>query len=612
MNEDIRQALSILVVEDAPGDFGLIRKHVLLSGLDVGAGKEPVTWARTLAEGIASTRCNKPDVVLLDLSLPDSVGIATVRAMRAALPGVPIVVLTGYDDNALAAAALQAGAQDYLVKGQFDHDALGRAVRNALVREALESRLRLFEVALNSVANGIIITDVDAHIQWVNPAFTRLTGFSLEEALGRNPSELIKSGKHDQAFYQNMWETILSGKTWHGEVINRHKDGSLYDEALIIAPVIGADGVIRQFAATMQDITARKQTEAELRDSEERFRQLFEKAPIGIAMARQDQKIFIANEAFCRMYGYTLEELRHLTITDLTHPEFRDQTRQLATGVLEGEIPVYSVDKKYLRKDGATFWGHIVATEIRGDTPQTRYIMRIVKDITERVERETLRLTEVKEQKDMLVREVHHRIKNNLQGVIGMLRQYATAHPAMNGVIDAVIGRIYSIATVHGLQTKTLTEEIDLANLLESIADASGHPIQYVNKLAYPVALNKDDAVPVALALNELITNACKHRSICGPIFIRLTADSFSATITIANHVESNRKISVANGHGLLLVKLLLSRKPTHFQVMQVGDIFTAELKLTQPVVFIDSCFNCDNGDHPCPYKLSCWSKTTR
>jgi len=138
---EISQSISILVIEDDPGDFGLIRAHVRLSGLVQGGGKEPVIWAKTLAEGIATAQSNKPDIVLLDLSLPDSTGLDTVRAMRAALPGVPIVVLTGHDDSALDAAALEVGAQDYLVKGQFEHDALGRAVRHALARGALEQEL---------------------------------------------------------------------------------------------------------------------------------------------------------------------------------------------------------------------------------------------------------------------------------------------------------------------------------------------------------------------------------------------------------------------------------------------------------------------------------------
>ena len=194
MNTAYEQPVSVLVVEDDPGDFGLIRAHVHRAGLARGEDQEAVIWAKTLAEGVALARRAEPDVVLLDLSLPDSSGLDTVHSIRAALPGVPLVVLTGHDDKQLALDALHAGAQDYLVKGRFEHDALGRAVRHALVRERLESRLRLFEVALDSAANAIVVTDIDARIEWANPAFTKLSGFSLEEAIGRNPGELVNSG----------------------------------------------------------------------------------------------------------------------------------------------------------------------------------------------------------------------------------------------------------------------------------------------------------------------------------------------------------------------------------------------------------------------------------
>ena len=155
MSEIFPQALSILAVEDDPGDFGLIRAYARLAKLGFRSSKEPVMWAKTLAEGITAAKGRKPDVILLDLSLPDSAGLATVQAMHDALSGIPIVVLTGYDDNALAVAALQAGAQDYLVKGQFDQDALGRAVRHALVRHALELRLKESEKTLLDSRNQL-------------------------------------------------------------------------------------------------------------------------------------------------------------------------------------------------------------------------------------------------------------------------------------------------------------------------------------------------------------------------------------------------------------------------------------------------------------------------
>ena len=133
--------LAILVIEDDPGDFGLVKAFLRQAGLTRSGDAESVVWAKTLAEGIAAARQTTPDLVLLDLSLPDSAGLATVRAMHVAVPVTPIVVLTGHDEKSLALATLESGAQDFLVKGQFDDDALGRAVRHALARGKLEQRL---------------------------------------------------------------------------------------------------------------------------------------------------------------------------------------------------------------------------------------------------------------------------------------------------------------------------------------------------------------------------------------------------------------------------------------------------------------------------------------
>lgn len=252
-----QQPITILVIEDDPGDFCLIQANVRLAGIRGALGSDPVIWAKTLAEGVA-TAAKKPDIVLLDLSLPDSSGLATVQALRAAVSDVPIIVLTGQDDHRLAEEALRAGAQDYLVKGQFQHDALGRAIRHAQIRQRLESRLRLFEAALNSAANGIVITDVQATIEWANPSFTRMTGYTLAEALGRRPGELLNSGKQDARFYAQMWQTILGREVWSGELVNRRKDGSVYDEALTISPVTDSNGQIQHFVAIKQDISERK------------------------------------------------------------------------------------------------------------------------------------------------------------------------------------------------------------------------------------------------------------------------------------------------------------------------------------------------------------------
>jgi PAS domain S-box-containing protein len=117
--------------------------------------------------------------------------------------------------------------------------------------------------ALQTAANAVVITDSKGIILWVNPAFTALTGYSSDEVIGKTP-RLLKSGKHDREFYLNLWTTILAGKIWRGEFINRRKDGSLYQDEQTITPVRSKEGVITHIIAIMDDVTERKRAEQQL------------------------------------------------------------------------------------------------------------------------------------------------------------------------------------------------------------------------------------------------------------------------------------------------------------------------------------------------------------
>jgi PAS domain S-box-containing protein len=128
-------------------------------------------------------------------------------------------------------------------------------------RKQINLRLQSQSTALDACADIIMITNNRGIIEWVNPAFTEVTGFSLQEAIGKNPGQLVKSGHHSLAFYQSFWETILSGETWRGEMMNRRKDGSLYIEAETITPIYGHQQQISHFIAIKQDITERKRLE---------------------------------------------------------------------------------------------------------------------------------------------------------------------------------------------------------------------------------------------------------------------------------------------------------------------------------------------------------------
>jgi diguanylate cyclase (GGDEF)-like protein/PAS domain S-box-containing protein len=137
-------------------------------------------------------------------------------------------------------------------------------IRDLTIRKEAEEQLRLQSVALESAANGIVITDKNGIIQWVNPAFTKMTGYSVEEVIGKNP-RLQKSGLVPKEVFSNLWQTILSGNVWHGELINRRKDGNIMTEEQTIAPVRDSSGQIIHFISIKQDVTERKHAEEVLR-----------------------------------------------------------------------------------------------------------------------------------------------------------------------------------------------------------------------------------------------------------------------------------------------------------------------------------------------------------
>jgi len=137
-------------------------------------------------------------------------------------------------------------------------------------RRRAEEQLRLQAVALESAANAILITNRRGTIQWINQAFTTLTGYSAAEALGQDP-RLFKSGQHSGEFYKSLWETLLAGRVWHGEVVNKRKDGSLYTEEMTITPVTNPGGMATHFVAIKQDVTARKTAERALEEAKEQL-----------------------------------------------------------------------------------------------------------------------------------------------------------------------------------------------------------------------------------------------------------------------------------------------------------------------------------------------------
>ena len=140
------------------------------------------------------------------------------------------------------------------------------SIKDAAPRWQIQQEWLLKTLAMDSAANGIVITDTRGVIESVNPAVARMTGYSSEELIGRH-TRLLKSGMHDDGFYKRLWNTILDGRTWFGEITNRRKDGTIYYEEQHITPVLDDDGTIAHFIAVKQDVTARRTAEMKLQEA---------------------------------------------------------------------------------------------------------------------------------------------------------------------------------------------------------------------------------------------------------------------------------------------------------------------------------------------------------
>ena len=326
------RGVRVLVVDNSPTDARLIAEML---GTTMGA-RFAVEAAPHVDAVLARLSGSPPDVLLLGCDPADAHGL--MRQVRAETETLATIVMSERGDEDVVARAIEAGAEDGLVKGGFDREVLVRAIRYAIERKrALADRIqadeeiRLRTRALEAAANAVMITDTLGNIRWVNPAFTALTGYAASEVIGRSPS-LLKSGKQDEAHYQRLWATITAGQVWSGQLVNRRKDGRLYTEEMTITPVRSEEGAITHFVAIKQDVTQRQEAEAARRESEERFRlqtetlqALLENIPVAVTFFDATGKLLFANRETERLLGWTAAEARETDLVAACYPDPADR-----------------------------------------------------------------------------------------------------------------------------------------------------------------------------------------------------------------------------------------------------------------------------------------------
>jgi two-component system cell cycle sensor histidine kinase/response regulator CckA len=409
--------LRILILEDIPMDAELVEYELGRAGIPFTALRvdDRDTFALQLLEF-------RPQLILSDYSLPAFDGMAALSLARERVPAIPFIIVTGSINEETAVGCMKAGASDYLLKSNLAR--IGPAIEGALARSRLYSEqaraqtaLRRSEANLRAIFNNslqcFVLVDRDGTIQ----AFNRTAEEWAQRILGRRPRE----GESIQGFIPQavpVFERALGGETFTEELNLRDAEGVERWFETTNAPVVDDDGSVIGVCLNARDISGRKASERALRESEERYRDLFDSANDLVCVASPEGVFLYVNKAWHESIGYSDDELRRLTLLDVVHPDSRQRYSQALTRVLAGEN-VNHLELVFLTSAGVsiTVEGNLSRTASVVEAGMVRGIFR---DVTERKRvEEHLRRAERMQAAGRLAGGVAHEVNNMMTGVIG-------------------------------------------------------------------------------------------------------------------------------------------------------------------------------------------------
>jgi PAS domain S-box-containing protein len=444
-------------------------------------------------------------------------------------------------------------------------------IRDITERKAADAERRVRSAALAAAANGILITDAEGRIGWVNPEFTRMTGYTLDEVRGQTP-RVLASGHHDADFYGHLWTTIRAGRVWRGEMVNRRKDGTTYYEEQSITPVRefhDPASQITHFVAIKQDISERKRAEALVRRSEEYYRSLIDNALDLIIVIDADATVRYASPSVERILGYHPDEMVNTSTLHRLHPDDLPTIGGLLSA--GGKRPGFTVSVEYRirHKDGSWRTLEAIATNLLHH-PAVAGIIVNARDVTERKRDEEtqerlrvhLRQSEKLAAMGELLAGVAHELNNPLAVVIGHTALMARATDPAVAARAAKIGRAAErcgrIVKNFLALARQYPPERTPVNLNQLVADA-------LEVLAYPLRVDNVE-VATELAVDLPVLRADGHQ--LQQVMVNLVTNAHQAMRT----VTGRRCLTIRSGSET-------PAGPVWFEVTDTGPGIPAEVQ---------------------------------
>jgi PAS domain S-box-containing protein len=383
-----REPFRVLLVDDDPDLLAYGESVLRAAGMDVRSVMRPL-------ETLGAARDMEPDLIVLDLYMPDVSGVELAALLRAddAFAHTPILFLSSEADRAKQLSAVEVGGDEFLVKpvapAQLALAVTVRARRarhlrrltGELGRALAEKEYGQFAVDQHAVVS---VADAAGNIVYANRKFEELSGYSAAELMGRN-HRLLKSGVHPDSFYREMWQTISTGRVWHGTLCNRRKDGALYWVESTIVPFLDEAGVPCQYVSVRTDVTALKQAQEAAARSEERLRRSQAYANIGTWDWNIQTGELYWSDRIGPLFGYAEGQLdtTYENFINAVHPEDRQAVLDAVDACVErGEK--YEIEHRCIWPDGSVRWMLERGDVVRDAAGRPLHMLGVVQDVTPR------------------------------------------------------------------------------------------------------------------------------------------------------------------------------------------------------------------------------------
>ncbi len=404
---------TVMLVDDSETDRAIYKRYLQ-------AGSQyTFIEVETGSEALEKYEQHQPDIVLLDYLLPDLDGLEWLAQWQQqySLKLCPVIVLTGQGDENIAVQFIKLGATDYLVKGQITAEKLRLSVDKAIALERLQqdkddliaklkvrndklrqsNRRYQKEIAkrekLNQIINNVPVViyakEVDPQTKqsgklWlVNQEFQKIFALTEADAIGKSDRELFPPDVADD-FAANDLVVMESKQPFATEEQAYHPNGKCHTYRSLKFPLFNDNQQITSIVGIAINITEEKQNKIKIQQSEAQFRNTFEQAAMGIAHVSTDGKWLKVNQKLCQIIGYTPEELSQKTFQDITHPDDLSNDLKYVARILAGEIATYSIEKRYICKNGIYIWINLTVSLVKKSNGEPDYFISVIEDISDR------------------------------------------------------------------------------------------------------------------------------------------------------------------------------------------------------------------------------------